>query len=78
MNTIRETVISIIDSGITSNGLYRTLNHDQINMAKNFNWYENQQQLIYVKYNVVVMNYNNNLYAISLDNNSYYAFYQIY
>ncbi len=76
-NILRNTVIQMVDSGITNTGLYRTLNREQINRVRNYNWENNPEELIIGKTQVVVMNYNGNLYAISFESDTFRAFYRL-
>ncbi len=77
VNNIRNSIIKMINSGITQNGLYRTLNHDQITNVKNYDWINNPSDLIRAKANVMVMNYKNNLYAITINSEKSYPFYKL-
>ena len=78
MDTIRNTIINKINSGITKHGLYRTLNNNEIADVIKHDWVGNPNAVIYCKFNVYAMKYNDKYYAISIDNNqSYSAFYML-
>lgn len=70
-------IITMINNGITKNGLYRTLNSKEIKSIKDFDWTNYQNELIKYKNDIVVMNYNNKLYAITTDSEFSTNFYQL-